>query len=481
MQTVLILLSIQGVLGAFDNFWNHELKERLPSRPSARLELTLHALRQVIYAAVFATIGWWRWDGLWAAVLAILLAVEIVITLWDFVEEDRSRKLSALERVTHGLLTLNYGAVLSLLAIELVEWFDAPTGFTAVDHGAFSWLMTLYGAGVLAWAARDAIAVLRLSELRTPKWLRDPVKVRPTLRPKSILVAGGTGFVGEALCRRLIAEGHHVTVLTRQRAKADALFGPLANIVTDAHEIPQNQPIDTVVNLAGARIVGLPWTKARRRVLLESRLATTQMLVDWMAQRLVPPHTLINGSAIGYYGRCGEQELDENATPEAGFMAELCVAWERIARKAEQAGIRVVLLRTGLVLDRDGGTLAPMRLAFRLGLGGRMGNGKQWMSWIHRRDLVDLIEHVMTDTSIAGPVNATAPEPVRNATFTRVLAREAHRPAILHVPALALRTLMGEMSDLLLASQRVVPARALKSGFKFRYPTLTEALHDLVG
>ncbi len=411
MQTVLILLSIQGVLGAFDNLWNHEIKERLPSRPTARLELTLHALRQVIYAIVFATIGWWRWDGLYAIALATLLTVEIVITLWDFVEEDRARKLSALERVTHGLLTLNYGAVLGLLAIELAAWLAEPSAFTPVDHGALSWLMTFYGAGVLAWALRDAIAVLRLSELRTPKWLRDPIAIQPIQRPMSVLVAGGTGFIGEALCRRLIAEGHHVTVATRNRAKAAHLFGPLARIVEHAHEIPQNEPIDVVVNLAGARIVGLPWTKARRRVLLESRLATTQELVDWMAQRMVPPHTLVNGSAIGFYGRCGEESIDETSHSEAGFMAELCVAWERIARKAERAGIRVVLLRTGLVLDRDGGTLAPMRRAFRAGLGGRMGDGQQWMSWIHRRDLIDLILHLIADTSITGPVNATAPSP----------------------------------------------------------------------
>ena len=238
MQTVLILLSIQGVLGAFDNLWNHEIKERLPSRPTARLELTLHALRQVIYAIVFATIGWWRWDGLYAIALATLLTVEIVITLWDFVEEDRARKLSALERVTHGLLTLNYGAVLGLLAIELAAWLAEPSAFTPVDHGALSWLMTFYGAGVLAWALRDAIAVLRLSELRTPKWLRDPIAIQPIQRPMSVLVAGGTGFIGEALCRRLIAEGHHVAVATRNRAKAAHLFGPLARIVEHATRDP---------------------------------------------------------------------------------------------------------------------------------------------------------------------------------------------------------------------------------------------------
>ena len=477
MQVVLILLSIQGVLGAFDNFWNHELKERLPSKPSARIELALHAARQVIYAFFFAAIAWRRWEGGYALLLAGVLAVEAIITLWDFVEEDRSRKLSALERVTHGLLTLNYGAVIGLLGIELAAWAARPTAVAPADHGTFSWLLTIYAGGVLVCALRDAIACWRLGRL--PSWQQRPLTVGHALRPMNVLVAGGTGFVGETLCRRLIADGHRVIVLTRDRRKAEDRFGPHAEALETLDDLPQNQPVDVVVNLAGAPVVAGPWTRARRRTLLESRLKPTQELVDWMERRMIRPQAMISASAIGFYGEGGAERLTEQSPASSGFMSGLCIAWERIAGQAETLGVRVVKLRTGIVLGRGGGMLAALRLVFALGLGGRYGHGRQFVSWIHEQDLAALIQLAIADTSLSGPLNATAPAPVRNADFTRALAAALGRPALMHLPRPLLRAL-GELSDLFLASQRVVPERALRTGFRFRFARIEEAFDDLL-
>lgn len=474
MEAVLSLLAIQGVLGAFDNLWNHEWKERLPGTPSARTELRLHAARQLLYAIVFGTIGWWAWHGWLALLLAAILAVEVVVTLWDFVEEDRTRRLSALERVTHAVLTLNYGAALGLLGLEIRDWAGEPTGFAPVFHGWLTWLMTLYGAGVVLWAIRDLAAARRLGR---PQWTTIvPGQLR---RPLGVLVTGGTGFIGRALVRRLVEDGHHVVVLTRRKAKAEALFGPHAFAVERLEDIPEARPIHAVVNLAGASTVALPWTRRRKRVLLESRLGTTRAVIDWMAGRARPPHVLVSGSAVGFYGPCDDTAVDERAPARAGFMSEMCAAWERVAMEAEALEARVVLLRTGLVLGRGGGMMPPLKLAFSLGLGGPVGDGRQWMPWIHRDDLVALILHAISDSAVSGPLNATAPEPVRNAAFATGLARAVRRPAWLRVPRRPLASLLGEMSQLLLAGQRAVPGRALATGFRFRFPTIEEAFRDL--
>jgi uncharacterized protein (TIGR01777 family) len=378
--------------------------------------------------------------------LAGILAAELVITLWDFVEEDRTRRLSALERVTHALLTLNYGAVLGLLAVEIVTWAGQPAGFAPVSYGWLSWVMTLYAAGVVLFAGRDLLAAVALAR---PAWRRAPIVAAPNARPMHVLVTGGTGFIGRALVRRLAADGHAVSVLTRRRSKAELLFGPHATAIESFDEIAAERPVHAVVNLAGAATVGLPWTRGRKRLLLESRLATTRALVDWMAGQARPPLVLVSGSAVGFYGDRADEPVDEAATAATGFMSELCEAWERIATEAEAIGVRTVLLRTGLVLGREGGIFPPLRLAFRIGLGGAQGSGRQWMPWIHRDDLVALI------------------------------LRAVRRPALLTLPAGLLRGALGEMSQLLLAGQRALPRKACASGFRFRYPTLEEALHDL--
>ncbi|MGH8037104.1 MAG: TIGR01777 family oxidoreductase [Stenotrophomonas sp.] len=289
-----------------------------------------------------------------------------------------------------------------------------------------------------------------------------------------ILVTGGTGFIGRRLCARLLAQGHAVTVLTCH---------PGRTTVAGAHSVARLEdvgPVQAVVNLAGEPIMQGRWTPARKQALLDSRLGTTRGLLAWMDGLHERPQVLVSGSAIGYYGPRGDEVLDEAAAPGHDFAAMLCRQWEAEAFKAEALGVRTCVLRTGIVLDRDGGALARMLPPFRLGAGGPMGDGRQWMSWIHREDLVGLIVWLLEHDNARGAYNGTAPEALPNAAFARTLAASLHRPALLTTPAFALKLAFGEMAGLLLTGQRVVPARALQDGYRFQYPELAQALHAIL-
>lgn len=291
------------------------------------------------------------------------------------------------------------------------------------------------------------------------------------------LITGGSGFIGAALSRALLAGGHEVVVLTRdaQRARRRLPAG-----VVPVERLRDAGEIEAVVNLAGENLSARRWTNARKQALRESRLATTRSLVDWIAARTHKPRVLVSGSAIGWYGARGDEELDETAHSGDDFAAHLCRDWESEAEKAGESGVRVCRVRSGIVLDVDGGALAKMLLPFRLGLGGRFGDGRQWMSWIAREDEVRLIRWLIDTDSARGAYNATAPIPVTNADFARVLGAALHRPAILPMPAFALKLMLGEMADLLLTGQRVMPARAQAQGFAFRYPDLPAALEAIL-
>jgi uncharacterized protein len=478
MSVALWLLAAQGILGAVDNIWNHEWRARLPSTPEARRELQLHAARGLIYGPVFLAFAWVELRGLFAMALLAILAIELVITLADFVEEDRSRTLSPQERVLHGLLTLNYGAFLALILPTLAAQAAMPSAIFAVDRGWMSWLLTLYAVGSSGFGVREALAARRLrEEAQAPL-----IEPRPNPRPQSILVTGGTGFIGTALVRKLIERGDKVYVIARSPAKAERLFGNQALIAPSLQALPETVKIDAMVNLAGAPVFGRPWTDARKVALVRSRIDTTRALVDWVADHAVKPRVLVSASAIGWYGtEHGDRALTEAMPAGLDFPAMLCTACEKEAKRAEKLDLRVARLRIGLVLGSDGGMLKPMLRAFKFGLGGRFGSGRQWMSWIHLEDLLALIIRAIDDPTFAGAINAVAPQPVTNAAFTRTLAAMLHRPAILHAPAFALRLMLGEMATLLLDGQRVLPERADQLGFQFRYRDLSAALADIVG
>jgi uncharacterized protein (TIGR01777 family) len=275
-------------------------------------------------------------------------------------------------------------------------------------------------------------------------------------------ITGASGFIGCRLTERLRKHGHTSTAISlRSAPKPEDLAG-----------------CDAVVHLAGEP-VSQRWTAAARGRILESREQGTRRLVD--AMRNHPPNVLVSASAVGYYGSRGDEILTEQSSPAPDFLGQIAQAWEREALEAEKLGTRVVRLRIAVVLGSGGGALARMLLPFRLGVGGRLGTGRQWMSWIHIDDLCDLILFVLRESTLRGVLNATSPHPATNTQFTQALAHALHRPAFLSVPAFALKLALGDMSEVVLASQRAIPQAALRSGFEFRYPDLAGALLQICG
>lgn len=287
-----------------------------------------------------------------------------------------------------------------------------------------------------------------------------------------VAITGASGFIGRHLAAALTAEGHSTRpVSLRSKIASDAFAG-----------------CDAVVHLAGEP-VAQRWTASAKQRILESRVQGTRAVVQAMAQMNPQPATLICASGVGYYGSRGDEILTEDSAPGSDFLVEVVRAWETEAREAAKFGVRVVSPRIGVVLgraggalqNRYGGALQKMLPPFRLGIGGRIGSGTQWMSWIHIDDLIALIAFALSNAALKGPVNVAAPNPVTNADFTRELARALHRPAIFPVPAIVLKVIFGEMAEILLGGQRVLPEAAVRAGFKFRYSDLGSALADLFG
>ena len=295
-----------------------------------------------------------------------------------------------------------------------------------------------------------------------------------------ILITGGSGFVGRPLCRRLHDAGHELLVVSRSPSRAQALL-PDGTEVRDSVLAFVDRAPEAIINLAGEPIADKRWSAAQKRRLIDSRLTVTRDLVTLCERLDTPPRVMISGSAMGYYGDQGDRDVTEQTPPQEEFAHRLCAEWESAALAAEPLGVRVVLLRTGLVLDAGGGTLAKLLLPFRLGLGGRLGSGRQYMPWIHREDWVSIALFLLERDDLAGPFNASAPHPVTNADFTRALAHHLHRPAVMAVPAGVLRLALGEMSRLLLTGARMRPARLEAAGFGFQYPTLDSALKAILG
>jgi uncharacterized protein (TIGR01777 family) len=295
-----------------------------------------------------------------------------------------------------------------------------------------------------------------------------------------IAITGASGLIGRRLLKNLAAAGHSLHVLSRH---AGTNLPPGVRLfVWDASrgEPPSEslQDVDAVMHLAGEP-VAQRWTTHARQSIRESRVTGTRNLVQALAKLPKKPEVLVCASAVGYYGSRGDEILNESSSPGADYLAQLCVDWEKEAQSAETSGIRVVRVRTGLVLDARGGALPRMLPPFRLGLGGKLASGRHWMSWIHLDDLAALFQFALANP-VSGPVNGVAPNPVINAGFTRALAAAVHRPAIFPVPAFALRLLFGEMSEILLSSQRALPQAAERAGFRFRYPELAPALADVL-
>lgn len=480
----LLLMAAQGSLGAFDTVYHHELTEGLAQRRTARRELGLHAVRALIYGVLFIGLSSWAWHGAWGWALLALFAVEVVLTLQDFVTEDRTRLLPATERVTHTLLAMNGGGfVLLLVLVVATDWGHAPTALAWQPQGLLGVFLALCGVGVAASGVRDGLAWRALGRRAAREAVQAAVRFDAT--PRHVLVTGGTGFIGQELVRALLADGHEVSVLTRRPRQAAWTFDGRVRCVAELRQLPATRPVDVVINLAGERILGPRWSPRRQALLRDSRLGVTRQLVEWMASTPHRPALLLSASAIGYYGvqAAGDDGLlEETAPPQPVFMSTLCQDWEAEARRAEALGVRVACLRFGLVLGH-GGALPGLLLPVLLGVGGRLGSGRQWLSWIHVRDLLRALAHAWQlhdrDADAPAVFNVAAPEPVTQAEFSQVAATLLHRPCRVATPAAPVRALLGAQADLLLEGQRVTPLALLASGFRFEYPTLAEALADL--
>lgn len=307
-----------------------------------------------------------------------------------------------------------------------------------------------------------------------------------------IVIAGGTGFLGAPLAEMYAEEGHDVRVLTRSLMAGDTRHDPGTGVpgVTrvgwnpDGHTGPWRAAIegaDAVVNLAGDSVADGRWTPSRKPLLRDSRILSTRSLASAIEGSSHPPFVFVSGSAVGYYGPSGAEPKTEEAGPGTDFLAVLCQEWEAEATRVTRTETRVVLLRTGIALERSGGALPQMIRPFRFFVGGRIGSGQQYVSWIHRLDWIEIVRWIVQTPDVSGPVNATAPYPVTNRDLARAIGHALRRPSLVPVPAFALKLLLGEMADSILTGQRVLPARAQKLGYHFRYPEIDQAFRGIFG
>ncbi|MGT2459212.1 TIGR01777 family oxidoreductase [Cupriavidus basilensis] len=489
LHTVILnLLIVQGLMGAFDTVWHHELRCALPQQHNAAPELRLHAIRAVLYGVLFAGLAWFAWGGAWLVPLWAIIAIEILLTLRDFVVEDQTRSLPPSERVTHTVLAINGGVIFGLLAWHSQSWWQLPAGLHFNPQGWQSWVLSVFALGVAASGVRDALASRALAGRAGSVPVFDFAGAATARCAQSFLLTGGTGFIGQALVRALLADGHRVTIWARNPRVASQLFDGRAACVGALAELDPATRFDVVVNLAGAPILGSRWSAARKRSLVESRVGTTRALTAWLASATHRPRLLINGSAVGYYGIQADDDLRERteaSAPQDIFASQLCREWEQAAQAVAGLGIPLAILRLGVVYGHQG-ALPAMMMPVRLGFGGPMGSGRQAQSWVHIDDVLGVIAWLCRGAAPAseGAVaiyNLVAPETPTQVGLVRTAAAVLHRPAWMPTPAWPMRLALGEQATLLLDGLRAAPARLQQEGYAFRFPTLQLALEDLLG
>ena len=473
MTTVLILFTIIGLLGAFDTLYHHEFKERLPWRPEVKDELVVHATRNFFYFVLFLSLAWIEWHGVLAWLFLAMLVTEIFVTFWDFALEGKVRDVPAPEIIVHALLGIVYGATLAFLVPIVFIWSEQNSGFSFVEHGIFSPIMTAYALSVLVFAFRD---YFRSQEVENFKQI---YVMNLEEKEQNILVTGGSGFIGSKVSQALIDDGHRVTVLTRDFNKTIKKFSKQVTLVERLDEV--NQDFDVILNFAGESI-NQKWTEASKKAILQSRVEVTNSVLDYIKRIEKKPRLLISSSGTGIYPTSETEVFTELSDLETkGFLAKVCQQWESIAKEAENYGVRVVPLRTGLVLGIDGGVLAEMLTPFDLCLGGKLGDGKQIMPWIDMHDMLGIVEKVINDENIKEAVNATAPKSVSNEVFSKALAKGLHRPAFLTTQPFMLNALFGKemTADILLSGRAVLPLKIEEAGYVFKFKTIESSMNNL--
>ena len=361
--------------------------------------------------------------------------------------------------------------------------FEPDDGGGCVVEDRVDWELPMGATGRLLGGSSVEVELERLFTFRHRRLGDDldRIKRHGDEAPLAVGVTGSSGLIGRTLCNVLTTGGHRVVRVVRNlktRKSEDALWDPIEGTV----EEERLEGLDAVVHLAGEPLLGLRWTEEKKKRIWASRIEGTEHIARALARLRRPPRVLVSASAVGFYGNRGDQRLSEDSKPGKGFLAKLCQAWEAATSPAARMGIRVAHLRIGLTLTPSGGALGTMILPFKVGIGGRIGSGRQYVSWIDHDDLLSLILHVIRTPSIRGAVNATAPHAVPNSTFTGTLGRVLDRPTFLPLPALALKALLGEMGkEMLLQGQRVQPTVAEKTGFEFMYPGLEESLRHQLG
>ena len=476
--TLMILICLHVLMGVIDTIYHHELMEKLAWKTSQADELKLHGIRNFFYAIIYLCFGVVTPTGVWAYLLIAVLIIEVCITLVDFVEEDNSRKLPASERVLHTILALNFGAILVLfvpmlwlLGVEktalLINWYPWWSAF-CITISLMAILMGL----------RDLHASARLTKL-----LQKPMidLISPSAERKNVLVTGATGFIGSALVHALQTAGYDVIAYSRTMDRAHTFKSPVT-FITDLEQLSVDTNIEVIINLAG-ETTAARWTPKYKDKMLDSRLNTTKSIIALIGRLRKKPKLLISGSAIGIYGTnpTDTNEDDQPAALDGSFSQTLCQLWEAEAAAATEYGVRVVLLRMGMVIDPNGGPLAAMLVPTELGGGAVFGDGKHMMSWITRDDLMRLIGHIINDQSIEGPLNAVAPNPISNHEFVTTLASCLRRPTLLRIPKFFFTHVIGDFGkEILLADQDVLPITALMHGFEFNHPSIGLALSDLL-
>ena len=298
-----------------------------------------------------------------------------------------------------------------------------------------------------------------------------------------ILITGATGLIGRRVCRSLINEGHQVVVLSRRPPAATDLSGVIVFRWEPVAEPPPAaalEDVEAVIHLAGEPVAAARWTDEQKRRIRDSRVKGSRNLVAGLRATPRPPKVFVSSSAVGFYGDRGDEILNEGSAPGSDFLSEVCLDWETEAARSRELGVRAAFVRTGVAISPSGGALEKMLPPFKLGLGGRLGDGRQWFPWIHIEDVVGIFLHALMSPAVDGPINGVAPGIVTNEEFTRELAAALNRPAFFPVPQFALRALMGEMAEVVTASQRVVPQVALDTGYRFKYPNLRPALESLL-